>query len=315
MLKEFPECPICGSKNGYKVSGLISKYAQCFACMSKWQLFVEKGRMVGLTLHELPKDGSAVYTITSTKTRGHPLFSTIGKRYQTDFWKNLQLAKEVSWESLSKTVSSDVSKAVFAEKEEKLLYKWEGTRLVALIRGRSRKAVYQNGILLLSTQKLRWLERRERARRWRKKKTTSLLVVYETPLEDVKGVSGGTGDSGDWNSPLPVDISLVDKKGEHRFKLYYAFLEVFNPILERAIANRKEEIEAEKKKERLHVLLDFSFLKTYMEKGGLVMKVIRCPSCNAEIEFPESGTQTKCSYCGSTIYAQDIFEKVKSLLE
>jgi hypothetical protein len=44
------------------------------------------------------------------------------------------------------------------------------------------------------------------------------------------------------------------------------------------------------------VVLDFSSLKEYMEKGGLVLQ------------------KTKCEYCGSTIYAQDIFEKVKSLI-
>ena len=169
---------------------------------------------------------------------------------------------------------------------------------------------WEPGILLLSTQKLRWLERRESGF-W--KKVTSFLVVYETPLEEIRGISGDTGDSRNWQ--LAKKISVVDSKGENTFNLQYAFLELFKPIIENAIEIRKKEIEAEKKKERLHVMLDFSFLKTYMEKGGLIMQVLKCPHCSATIEFPESGTQTKCSYCGNTIYAQDIFEKVKSLLE
>jgi DNA-directed RNA polymerase subunit RPC12/RpoP len=62
-------------------------------------------------------------------------------------------------------------------------------------------------------------------------------------------------------------------------------------------------------------MLDFSFLRTFMKKGGLVMQVLKCPECSASIKFPKNGTQTKCAYCGRTIHAQDIFEKVKKLLE
>ncbi|MDI6847807.1 MAG: hypothetical protein QMD23_06750 [Candidatus Bathyarchaeia archaeon] len=108
---------------------------------------------------------------------------------------------------------------------------------------------------------------------------------------------------------------MVDSKGENTFNLQYAFLELFKPTIENAIAIRRKEIDVEKKKERLHVILDFSFLKTYMEKGSLVMQVLKCPECGATIEFPKSGSQTTCSHCGKIIYAQDIFEKVKSLLE
>jgi len=38
-------------------------------------------------------------------------------------------------------------------------------------------------------------------------------------------------------------------------------------------------------------MLDFSFLKTYMEKGGLVMQVLKCPECGAGAEFPKTGTK------------------------
>ena len=313
MLGEFPKCPICDSTKGYEISGIISKYAKCFTCKTKWGLSVKNKKISELALHELPKDGSSVYTITSTKT---PLFTIIGKRLPTDFWKNLELDKEVNWEFLSKNVGSDVSKTVFGEKGEKLLHQWEGTREVPteiVISGNTIKTTKQeHGILLLSTRKLRWLERRERGFL---KKVTSFLVVYETPLEEIRGISGDTGDSGDWKLPKNMKISVVDSNDENKFNLKYAFLELFKPIIENAIEIRRKEIEAEKKKERLHVMLDFSFLKTYMKKGGLIMQVLKCPHCSATLEFPESGTQTKCSYCGNTIYAQDIFEKVKSLLE
>jgi hypothetical protein len=77
---------------------------------------------------------------------------------------------------------------------------------------------------------------------------------------------------------------------------------------------RREEIEAEKRKERVQVLLDFSSLKEYMEKGGLVLQKTKYPECGAPMALPTSGSQTKCEHCGSTVYTQDIFEKVKSLI-
>ncbi|MDI6847808.1 MAG: hypothetical protein QMD23_06755 [Candidatus Bathyarchaeia archaeon] len=163
MQEEIPKCPICGSTNGYKLSGIIGKYAQCLTCMTKWRLFIKNRKILELTLHELPKDGSGVYTLISTKM---PLFTVIGKCLSIDFWKNLKLDKKVNWEFLSKNVSSDVSKAVITEKGEKLLHQWEGSREVRekkVIKGNTVESTTQeSGILLLSTQRLRWLARRER---------------------------------------------------------------------------------------------------------------------------------------------------------
>ena len=311
MQEEFPNCPICGATNGYETSGILSKYAKCQTCEVKWQLFVKNNKITHLTLHELPKDGSSVYTIISLEK---PLFTVIAKRLPTYFWKNLKLNKKVNWEFLSKGVTSNVSKAVIVEKGEKLLHQWVGMRVLhgkKVVQGNTIKTTKNEyGNLLLSTKKLRWLAIRESGF-W--KKAVSLLVVYEIPLEDIRGISGETGDSNSWR--MFKKASIVDSKGENIFSLQYAFLEVFKPIIENAIEIRRTEIAKEKKKERFHVILDFSSLKTYMEKGGLIMKVLKCPECGAKIEFPKSGTQTKCSHCGNTIYAQDIFEKIKSLLE
>jgi ribosomal protein S27AE len=73
-------------------------------------------------------------------------------------------------------------------------------------------------------------------------------------------------------------------------------------------------MEAERKKERVQVVLDFSALKDAMLKGGLTLQKTKCPECGASITLPTTGNQIKCEYCGSTIYAQDIFEKIKSLI-
>jgi ribosomal protein S27AE len=61
-------------------------------------------------------------------------------------------------------------------------------------------------------------------------------------------------------------------------------------------------------------VLDFSSLKDYMTKGGLVLQTTKCPECGAPMALPTTGNQTKCEHCGNIVYAQDIFEKVKSLI-
>jgi ribosomal protein S27AE len=81
-----------------------------------------------------------------------------------------------------------------------------------------------------------------------------------------------------------------------------------------AIDARKKQIEQEKKREHVHILLDFTFLKGYIKDGGLVLQKVQCPACGAPIELPDSGQTIKCGHCGGTVYAQDIFEKVKSLI-
>lgn len=74
---------------------------------------------------------------------------------------------------------------------------------------------------------------------------------------------------------------------------------------------RRQELERKK----LPVLIDFSFLKTFIEKGGIVLTTLKCPHCSAPIKMPKGGTETVCDHCGSTVYAQDIFEKVRKLIE
>jgi ribosomal protein S27AE len=81
-----------------------------------------------------------------------------------------------------------------------------------------------------------------------------------------------------------------------------------------ALKLRAESLEAEKKRERIQVILDLAALKEYMVKGGLVLQTMKCPECGAPLKLPQSGSQTRCEHCGNTIFAQDIFEKIKSLI-
>lgn len=90
--------------------------------------------------------------------------------------------------------------------------------------------------------------------------------------------------------------------------------ETAHRILQDTAQARLHELEREKQMGRVQYVLDFSFLKAEMEKGGIVVQTIKCPACSAGMTLPSSGSNVKCPYCGSMVYAQDIFEKVKGLI-
>jgi DNA-directed RNA polymerase subunit RPC12/RpoP len=84
--------------------------------------------------------------------------------------------------------------------------------------------------------------------------------------------------------------------------------------IENASKAKIESIEAERRKERIQVVLDFGALKDYMFRGALVLQTMKCPECGAPIRMPDMGNQTKCEHCGHTILAQDIFDKIRRLI-
>jgi ribosomal protein S27AE len=59
---------------------------------------------------------------------------------------------------------------------------------------------------------------------------------------------------------------------------------------------------------------DFGQPKELLWKGGLQLQMLKCPNCGASVEFPESGSATKCRYCGSTIYTQSLLDRLRSIL-
>jgi ribosomal protein S27AE len=139
-------------------------------------------------------------------------------------------------------------------------------------------------------------------------------VLFETPLETIKGISGESIDSFGWDTDFPKETVINANNVDQTYRLARAPIELVKPFIENAIITRKEEIDSDRKREKIHVMLDFSFLRTYMEKGGLVMQMLKCPYCGGSVALPKTGNQIKCSHCGKTIYAQDIFEKVKNLI-
>lgn len=163
----------------------------------------------------------------------------------------------------------------------------------------------KNGILVLTSRKLVWIEERGIFGK-------SYHPLATIPLENLKGISMG--------GAVLKYVSISDAQSEYIFHLSSPpivneiGLSSFKAIVFVQAKARKQELETEKKRERIHVLLDFSFLRSYMAKGGLTLQTFKCPDCGAPVKLPESGKQTECKHCGSTVYAQDIFEKVKALV-
>jgi DNA-directed RNA polymerase subunit RPC12/RpoP len=312
IQQELPQCPVCNSPGGYELSGVVGKFAKCPQCQAKWKIHTEKEKTIGLTLHELPKNGAALFKVEATNA---PLFVQLGKPIAIGFWQNLKLDDKIDWEFLSKSVDPALLNCIIIDKSELVLNYWTGNRLVPNERyragpgPRAQPMMLQMGALLLTSRRLIWLERRQIGV-W--KPQINYQVAVDMPLETVKSVSAESGDSGDWEKMRKV--SIVGSDGEKTFNLENAFQELLRPMVENAIKQRRDEIEAEKKRDKVHVMLDFSFLKSVMEKGGLMMQVLKCPECGASVEFPKSGNETTCTHCGKTIYAQDVFEKVKGLI-
>jgi len=137
---------------------------------------------------------------------------------------------------------------------------------------------------------------------------------HPTILDSIGSLIGGP-------AFLRVDLCIFTKKATEPF-VFKEILVYGETDLQRAVAQVQEKIlqqikerRRELEQKKTSVLTDFSFLKTYIEKGGIVLTTLKCPHCSAPIKMPKGGAETVCEHCGSTVYAQDIFEKVKKLME
>jgi len=137
--------------------------------------------------------------------------------------------------------------------------------------------------------------------------TETHAVVLDIRYEDVIGMSTG--------GILIKHLSITDKNDEeHKFHLDTGTPAELIPCIKQFMDARQEEIEKEKAKERVQIVADFSFLKSIMEKGGIVLQTISCPFCGASVPIPETGNVFKCNYCNKDIYATDVFKKIKELI-
>jgi DNA-directed RNA polymerase subunit RPC12/RpoP len=200
--------------------------------------------------------------------------------------------------------------AMLLEKNEQTVTSWYGDHetseriVVKSGYGRRTQEVKnrKNGYLVLTSQKLVFLEEHGIFGK-------SYHPVMSIQLGKLGGVSmGGT---------LMPFVSIADENSVNVFHLSGIGKNEFDPfraLIVEWCTRRKNELENERKKERIQINFSFSDLKQYMANGGLVLQKTKCPECNAPIPLPETGNQILCRHCGSTILAQDVFEKIKSLI-
>jgi DNA-directed RNA polymerase subunit RPC12/RpoP len=159
----------------------------------------------------------------------------------------------------------------------------------------------KEGLLILTNQRVIYLKYDREVGRYN--------LEQSIPLESIKGINGS---GAFWSQ----NVYIYTNENKYTFERIYPKEGVVKNKMPRDDFKDMvlEQIKA-KTQEKMPLFIDFSFLKTYIEKGGMILTALKCPQCNAPIEMPKDGTETVCSYCGSTIYAQDIFEKIKKLLE
>jgi ribosomal protein S27AE len=239
------------------------------------------------------------------------------KKYPVKFWQDYvaieNAARTLDDKKSLATEDSFWQKALILEKNEKLLQFWKGdyeahmTAMEDTFFGKRPQTVTKRmvGILALTNRRLVFLEERGIFEH-------SYHLLFTLLLDRVVGISMG--------GAIVKYVSISDSSGEYVFHLLTPSvaneneLTEFKRVIYEQVIARTQELETEKKKERVHVVLDFSFLRSYMEKSGLTLQKVNCPECGAPIRLPESGNQIICEHCRSTIYAQDIFEKVKALI-
>jgi len=217
----------------------------------------------------------------------------------TKEFTNKAIEEELPWKN-----------ALMLEANEKVIQYWQGNHETQMMTskdtwlGKQPTTVKQTkmGTLVLTNQRLAWIEMRGVFNK-------SHHYIFAILLDKLQGISMG--------GSITKYVSIADSQNEHIFHLsgvYSAGLDSFKRVVYDQVKARKQELENEKKRDKVQIVLDFSFLRTYMEKGGLSLQVLKCPECGGPIKIPQSGNNTVCQHCGNNVYAQDIFEKVKALI-
>jgi len=198
------------------------------------------------------------------------------------------------------------------DKDEEVMISWDGSvetfQSAVITKGvvRKRHKVIQakgeeDGTLIATDRRLLWVTKRGRFGK-------SYRVTHEIPYEDIRSISGG--------GKVRKYISLIYLEDEYVLRLSgnYRSLHEFRHIVRSLKEEWENAIEAQKQKERVHVMLDFTSLADHMKDGGLSLKTIKCTECGGPLDLPETGNQIICEHCGCTILAEDVFEKIKALI-
>lgn len=175
---------------------------------------------------------------------------------------------------------------------------------MAIVNGRRQRVKRRiKGYLVLTTQRLAFVKERGVFGK-------SFHIDLSFPIDNLSGLSMG--------GLVMKYVSMTDSSGEHVFHVSGVGNETqfasFRALIQDQLLKRQQAIEAEKRRDRIQITLDFGFLRDYMSKGGLSLQVVKCPQCGGPMSLPKEGSQVVCEHCGSTVFAQDIMEKVKQLI-
>jgi hypothetical protein len=131
-------------------------------------------------------------------------------------------------------------------------------------------------------------------------------IQYVVNLEDIMSVSPAC------NGYCILFLSKDGSRKEFIGKQEQVLLLI--SAINAATTERRNQLQAQRERERVQVVLDFSSLKDVLVKGGIVMSTYNCPKCNGMLDIPEAGKIMLCKYCGTPVKPVDIFERIKSFL-
>ena len=148
-----------------------------------------------------------------------------------------------------------------------------------------------------------------------------LLVLAASPVVAfVIVILGVIGVYRAYHSVKPRYAQMAIAKGRQQSDVDWQEAQLSASIdsLAKGIVSELSELHEQKlhpKQVNLNVNLDFSWIRGEMDKGGLVLSMVKCPQCGSTLNLPETGSLVKCQYCGSTIRATDVFDKLKGLMK
>ena len=203
-------------------------------------------------------------------------------------------------------LKKELTNVLVLGEDEKILDCWRGTIetfMKTVVKTRRRGKIVEakeaeKGFLVLSDRKLYWITQRGRFGK-------TYRVTHEISLENIRSISGG--------GLLHKFISVIDSSNEYQLRIN-ASLEIFDDAVRSALETRKQALKEEERKKRIHMTLDFSTLLEHMQTGGLSLQTVKCTNCGVGLRLPETGNEITCEHCGTVIYAQDVFEKIKDLI-
>jgi hypothetical protein len=291
----LPDCPSCGDR--YELGASFCSYCG-YALSSKAPLPEEAYGVVGKCACEnrsLNKEGARFCRFC-----GNTLFVTKPASNILDAWHS----------------------TLALEKDETVISSWEAEQkeIRSMLYGDIEVFDKGEGLLVLTDQTLMWLHRlpseyySEYSRGFRiqldriKDISTGLKPISHMAITDDEGVHVVC--------PFSQSRPAPGFKGLTHHKDYMNVEELSN--LQKTLMKHRDErkfaiLEAQKR-ERVQVIVDFSFLKDYMQKGGMVVQKISCANCGASMHLPERGNAVDCPYCKTTYQVQDVFERIKQLI-